>query len=261
MINEGMITVNGKQLFYRQIAPEKAATGRPVLVFLHEGLGSTEQWKDFPETIASLTNCSALVYDRFGYGKSDIKIAPNSPLYMHTEAYVFLPELLEKLEIRNQVILIGHSDGGTIALLFAARFPEQTLAIITECDHVICERITIQGVLGLVNDYQRGRLKKQLALFHGNKTDTLFYGWTGLWLSESGESYSIVETLPKVLVPVLAIQGTLDHFGSTEQLAVKLKHLGGPVQINLLPECGHVPHFQAIKTVTQLMTDFIHRYV
>lgn len=261
MNTEGTIAINGKQLYYKQIAPERAATGKPVLVFLHEGLGSTEQWKDFPETIASITGCAALVYDRFGYGRSEIKIAPNSPLYMHTEAYVFLPELLEKLEIKNQVILIGHSDGGNIALLYAARFPEKAVAVISECDHVICEKITIQGVLSLVNDYQRGRLKKLLALFHGHKTDTLFYGWTGLWLSDSGESYSIVETLPKVLAPVLAIQGTLDHFGSSEQLALKLQHLGGPVQINQLPGCGHVPHFQANATVSDLMTGFILRYV
>ena len=177
---------------------------------------------------------------------------------MHTEAHIFLPELMEKLEIKDKVILIGHSDGGTIALLFAARFPEQTFAVISECDHVICDRITAEGIRNLVFEYEQGALKKMLAKYHGSKTDMLFYGWTGLWLSEEAPVWNILEELLLIRAPLLAIQGKDDQYGSVEQLVAKLRHAGGTVHVSFIPDCGHIPHVEKKEQVEELMTGFIN---
>lgn len=255
----GTIKIQGKEIFYQIINQERREDFKPFLVFLHEGLGSIEQWRDFPQIIATACGLPALIYDRYGYGKSEVKPEPNDEYYMHREASEFLPELLDKLGITGQIIPVGHSDGGTIALLFAAFFPERALAVISECDHVLCEDITIDGVRGVVNDYQKGKLKKLLSAYHGEKTDTLFKSWTGLWLSDKALIWNILHELPKIKSPVLNIQGVNDNYGSVEQMKAKLDHCGGHVQINLLPDCGHVPHYEKKEIVGNLMKEFINR--
>jgi pimeloyl-ACP methyl ester carboxylesterase len=258
---EGYTEIQGRQIWFRLLNFAEDGRDKPLLVFLHEGLGCSDQWRDFPETISEVCGLPALLYDRYGYGRSEIKESPNTSWYMHNEALLFLPDLLEHLGIYRKVILVGHSDGGTIALLFAARFPEKTLAVITECDHVVCEEITVKGVRDVVHAYELGNLKPLLQSWHGDKTDTLFYGWTTLWLSEKGAAWSITDELPKIKAPLLAIQGTLDNYGSTEQLLLKLKLVAGSVQINLLDGCGHVPHHERAEEVALLITGFINRYV
>lgn len=251
------IIINGKKLYYELLNCADPDPGKPLLVFLHEGLGSTAQWKDFPSNLAHSCELPALLYDRYGYGHSEIKTGINLPGYMHDEALIYLPELLDKLGVQQKVILVGHSDGGTIALLFAAAFPERTLAVVSECDHVVCETITGDGVKGVVEAYEKGKLKPMLERYHGVKTDALFYGWTGLWLSDQGSTWSILNELPAVKAPLLAIQGANDHFGSVEQLILKLRHCSGPVQINHLAGCGHVPHHEEPGLVYLLMKEFI----
>ena len=130
------IKVNNKLLYYQLLNTEYRNGSRPVLVFLHEGLGSTAQWKSFPELLSHETGCAALVYDRYGYGQSEALQGVRNEGYMLDEAFVFLPELLEKAGITEKILLIGHSDGGTIALLYASKFTDKTVAVITEADHV-----------------------------------------------------------------------------------------------------------------------------
>ena len=252
------LTVEGKKIWYRIINATPTFHEHPVLVFLHEGLGCSEQWRDFPEVISNRCGMPALVFDRYGYGQSQAKDEPNTGWYMHNEAYKFLPEILEQLGIYHKVILVGHSDGGTIALLFAGRFPEKTLAVVSECDHVMCEEITIRGVQQVVQSYELGQLKPLLQKYHGEKTDSLFYGWTGFWLSDKAKSWDITREVEAVKAPLLAIQGENDGYGSVEQLVVKLRHAKGPVQINLLDGCGHVPHHEQPERVTELMVQFIN---
>jgi pimeloyl-ACP methyl ester carboxylesterase len=257
MMQEIYADILGKRLYARMLNASGAAPGKPWLLFLHEGLGCSEQWRDFPGKLAEACNLPALLYDRWGYGRSDRKTGVNNPDYMHFEAREMLPALLKHLSISAPLILVGHSDGGTIALLFAAAYPDQTMAVISECDHVIGEEITLQGVKALAEGYGKGNLHRLLAAYHGDKTDDLFHGWTGLWLSQKAGEWSIVDQLPGVKAPLLAIQGFTDQYGSVEQLILKLRHCAGPVQINHLEGCGHVPHHEALDEVFALMKNFI----
>lgn len=257
---EAYTLIYGKRLYYKMINPHWRNTGKPLLVFLHEGLGSAAQWKDFPAMLCNATGCPGLVYDRVGYGCSEASDKLWAADFLHDEAFEQLPGLLEKLSVSERVIPIGHSDGGTIALLYAARFPEKTAALISEADHVICEEETQQSIKNLVEKYENGRLKQSLSKIHGKKADALFYGWSGFLLSEEGKQWNIVNHLKQVQCPVLAIQGTNDPFGTRQQLTVKLNHISGNVHIALLNECGHIPHVQKKDEVLPLMTEFIARY-
>lgn len=248
----------GKRLYARVLNSGTAVAGRPWLIFLHEGLGSTEQWRDYPQKLAEAVGLPAMAYDRWGYGRSERKTGINRPDYMHYEAHEMLPSLLDNLGIREQIIPVGHSDGGTIALLFAAAFPEQTYAMISECDHVVGEEVTLKGVRDVAKAYKtKQKLRDMLAQYHGEKTDELFHGWTGLWLSDEAKEWSIVDALGSIVAPLLAIQGTDDQYGSVEQLILKLRHCNGPVQINLLKGCGHIPHHEFRDEVFDLMKQFI----
>ena len=240
---EGFISVSGKQIYYKLVNPHFAVEGKPFLVFLHEGLGCSAQWKDFPYSLSKSLNYPAVLYDRVRYGKSDASEKPFDKNYLHDEAFEYLPVILKKLNINEKIILVGHSDGGTIALLFASKFPEKVLGVISEADHVISEEITRQGIENVVKEYEKGLLKKRLQKYHKEKTDSLVYGWSGFLLSDEGKRWNIVEYLKKIEVPVLAIQGRNDKFGSEMQLALKQQYIKGNVSVSFLDDCGHIPHF------------------
>jgi pimeloyl-ACP methyl ester carboxylesterase len=259
MINRvcNFIRVAGKEIYYEMIFPECRKPGTPFLVFLHEGLGSIRQWKDFPEAIGKKVHCPVLVYDRYGYGRSEAFAESRTSDYLYTEAFVFLPELLNSLQITEKVILIGHSDGGSIALLYASRYSENVLGLITEADHLFCEEITIAGIKKAVIDYKEGKLKSSLLKFHGDKTDSVFYGWRDVWTAEQNKEWNIEHFLPSIICPVLAIQGKDDYYGSEKQLLSKKNNISGPVEIMFIDDCGHIPHFQAIRVVKCKMLSFI----
>ncbi len=252
---EGFIQISNLNVYYKIINPQ--IIDKPYLVFLHEGLGCSEQWKDFPQLLSESLNCPALMFDRLKYGKSDFSNAVVDYNYMHNEAFDVFPKILESLNITRKVILIGHSDGGTISLLFASRYNDKVLAVITEADHVICEEITTGGVRKVVGEYEKGWLKEMLSKYHKEKTDKLFRGWSGFWLSPEAETWSIEEHLKRIKVPVLAIQGKEDRYGSEEQLIVKLKNIEGDVNISFLENCGHIPHHEQRNAVFQKMKAFI----
>ncbi|TVQ91264.1 MAG: alpha/beta hydrolase [Bacteroidetes bacterium] len=255
--SEGLVNVSGKQIYYKKVNPHFAAREKPVLVFLHEGLGCTDQWRDFPDALSKSLNYPAVTYDRVRYGKSDASDKPFDNNYLLDEAFEYLPVILKKLNITEKIILVGHSDGGTIALLFASKFPDRVLAIISEADHVISEDITRQGIENVVKEYEKGPLKKRLQKYHKEKTDSLVYGWSGFLLSEEGKRWSIVEHLKDIEAPVLAIQGRNDKFGSEKQLILKLQHIRSNVSIVFLDDCGHIPHFEKEKQVLHKMKCFI----
>ncbi len=252
-----IIKINSKDIYYELINKNFRRKNIPVLVFLHEGLGSTAQWRNFPEELSQKTNCAALVYDRYGYGKSQAINEYRTSAYMPDEAFIFLPELLKKIAINEKIILVGHSDGGTIALLFASQFQEKTLAVITEADHVICEKITLNGVRKVVKEYENGGLKKLLTKFHQEKTNNMFYSWSNYWLQEEQKNWHIKDYLTSITATVLAIQGKDDRYGSVKQLAVKLEHIKGQLEIIFISDCGHVPHFEAQNEVLNKMSSFI----
>ncbi|MDD3877795.1 MAG: alpha/beta hydrolase [Bacteroidales bacterium] len=257
MTHNGIVKIDNSNLYYKFLNLPARNPSKPILVFLHEGLGSCEQWRDFPESLSMAVNCTALVYDRLGYGQSDSRAKEISSTYMHEEAYFYLPKLLEEIGISEKLILFGHSDGGSIALLFASKFPEKAAGIITECDHVFCEQITVDGVKKISTLFREGKLRKLLLMYHGSKIDLLFQEWSGFWLSEEAKNWNIENILTNITAPILAIQGKNDTYGTVLQLESKLKKINSDIQILYLSNCAHVPHFEQKQKVFDTATNFI----
>ena len=232
------------------------AGAAPVLVFLHEGLGSIGQWRDFPLALARATGLPALIYDRYGYGGSEPLLAPRPPDYLEQEAQFALPELLRACGIQAP-ILIGHSDGASIALLFGTFFPGLPLGIVSEAAHVLIEPISIAGIQTTLKAFESTPLRAQLARHHGDKVEAMFHGWSDVWLSPEYQGWNMCHRLPAITAPVLAIQGEDDAYGSPAQVQAILTGVHGPAQALLIPGCGHVPHFQARAQVLARISTFI----
>jgi pimeloyl-ACP methyl ester carboxylesterase len=226
------------------------------LVFLHEGLGSIAQWRDFPERLCLKTGLPGMVYERGGYGKSDSPERPRTPYYLHEEALDVLPELLHELGIMRPV-LIGHSDGGSIALIFASAFPDRVKAVVTEAAHVFVEDITLEGIRKAAAVYEGTNLREQLQKYHGEKTDAMFRAWSETWLSDEFRSWNLEEYLPGIKCPLLVIQGEDDEYGTPAQVAAIVSKVSGPAEPLIIPGCGHIPHHQAKEKVVEAMANFI----
>jgi pimeloyl-ACP methyl ester carboxylesterase len=250
------IAVLGVNLEVMHIAAPSGRAAMPPIVFLHEGLGSVAMWRDFPQQLCQATAGAGLVYSRRGCGQSDP--VPDvrgqgrlQPDYMHKEAAEVLPELLRLCGIQKP-ILLGHSDGGTIALLHAAQFPTQ--ACIVMAPHLFVEDISIKAITAAREAYETGDLRQRLAKFHAN-VDCAFWQWNDIWLSDAFRSFNIEEECRKITCPLLAIQGHDDPYGTMAQIDA----LGGiehdfVSQIALSPasnlrrvllkleQCGHSPH-------------------
>ncbi len=230
-----------------------------TLVFLHEGLGSVGQWRDFPSLLCEKTGLPALVYDRWGYGKSEPFTLPRPMGYLHDEARLGLPAVLDECGI-GKAILIGHSDGGSISLIHASMRPEGIRAVITEAAHVFVESITLEGIREAVNVYASTDLGKRLARYHGDKTDHVFHGWADTWLSPEFRDWNIEDVLPGVRCPVLIIQGMDDPYGSPAQVKAIERQVSGPAKA-LLVQCGHTPHAEAREEVLEEMARFIREHL
>jgi len=256
------LQVGGRRLRAKAITPPKRdlADGLPVMVFLHEGLGSITQWRDFPRSLVRATGLPALVYDRYGHGQSEALAGPKLPLYLEEEAVIRLPEVLSGCGI-NAPILIGHSDGATIALLYAAAFPKTVLGVVSEAAHVFIEQESIQGIWRTLQAFETTPLREQLARHHGEKVDSMFRGWSNVWLSPGYQDWSMLERLPRIQAPVLAIQGEDDQYGTPAQVHAITNRVAGPSQGLLIPGCAHVPHFQAREKVLAEVTTFVQGLV
>ncbi len=243
-----------------KLIPGSGNHDTPVLVFLHEGLGCIDLWRDFPDQICSATGLKGLIYDRLGHGKSAPLPQRRTPRYLHDEALKYLPPFLEKNKIDNP-FFIGHSDGGTIALLYAAQFPDKTTGLITEAAHVFLEDVTIKGIHRAVELYESGKMKKGLIKFHGDKADALFYGWAHTWLSPEFRTWNIVDELKTITTPSLIIQGVDDEYGTEEQVDAIVRTVKGKSEKLMIPDCGHAPHFQARDVVVKRMVKFIRKLI
>ncbi|MGZ3606744.1 MAG: alpha/beta fold hydrolase [Syntrophales bacterium] len=238
------------------ISPWNKTGNRPALVFLHEGLGSIGQWRDLPEQICVATGCPALVYDRWGHGGSDPLTESRRPCYLHDEALLSLPEVLEQCAI-DKPILIGHSDGGSIAIIYAGTYPQKVAGIITEAAHVFVEDVTVEGIKRAVEIYESTDLKTRLDRFHGSNTDLMFRGWSNIWLSPEFRDWNIENCLPNVTCPLLVIQGKDDEYGTPAQVKAIVGTVVGPVRGLMIDNCGHIPHLQARERVFAEMVSFI----
>jgi len=234
--------------------PGAAAEG--ALVFLHEGLGSIPQWKDFPEALCRATGRRGLVYERWGFGGSERLILPRPRDYLTGEAEAALPEVLDACGIARPV-LVGHSDGASIALLFAAAFPERAAACVSLAAHVFVEDITITGIRGVVARWESGDLRGRLARYHGGNTETMFRGWAETWLRPDFRDWVMVDRLPRVTCPVLVMQGEDDEHGSAAQVTAIAAGVSGRAETALLPGCGHSPHLEAREIVLSRIAAFL----
>ncbi|WP_109852961.1 alpha/beta fold hydrolase [Aquimarina sp. AU58] len=247
-----------KQRLQFSKSPELLAPEKVTVIFLHDSLGCIELWKDFPKQIAKKAGCNILSYDRQGYGKSAPFItSKRNNDYLKEEAYI-LGKIIQNLEVRN-VVLFGHSDGGSIALLTAALFPEKITGIITEGAHVFVEQETINGIKAAVLAYQNTSLKEKLYKYHGNKTEAVFKMWTETWLSESYQSWNIEEYLPKIKCPSLIIQGEKDEYGTLGQVNSIVKNTSGYSEDLLIPDIGHTPHKESTEIVVKNVISFINK--
>lgn len=250
------LDADGHRLAARWLGPP--ADEAPTLVFLHEGLGSIGQWKDFPARLANAAGCGALIYDRFGYGGSDRLEPPyERPVdFMQVEAREVLPSVLDQTGV-HQAILIGHSDGGSIALLAAATLDTRIRGVVTEAAHVFVEPESVASIEEAVIAYRAGDLRDKLARYHGEAVDSAFYGWANTWLQPDFEAFHIEGYLRAITCPVLAIQGVDDAYGTPGQLDMIKAAVSGPVETMLLADCGHAPHHEERDHVLALMTEFV----
>jgi len=199
----------------------------------------------------------ALLYDRYGYGKSEKLTKPHDLDYFEQEALIVLPEVLKILNVKNKLILIGHSDGGTIAMLYASKFSGNVNGVITEATHVFTEDLTLEGIHNAVNMFVKGDFKKFLSDYHGENTESMFYGWANLWLDKNFPNWNIKESLKKIKCPVFAIHGDNDKYGSLAHVNLIKKEVRGPVETLIIKNCSHIPHHQARDFVLGKMKTFI----
>jgi pimeloyl-ACP methyl ester carboxylesterase len=243
-----------------------ADTDGPTLVFLHEGLGSVRMWRDWPSRLCAQLGCAGLVYSRQGYGQSDPvpdvrgpsgqvdgqRYGRLLPDYMHREAFEVLPALLQALDI-NRPVLLGHSDGGTIALLHASRF--EVRGCIVMAPHVMVEPMSLLAIQQARQAFEQGALRERLAPYHAD-VDCAFWQWNEVWLSPAFAGFDIRTDLPGIQAPVLAIQGVDDPYGSLaqiEDIAQAVPH----TRLLTLPACGHSPHRDQPQAVEHAVQDFM----
>lgn len=212
---------------------------RPTLVLLHEGLGSISMWRDFPARVAAATGCPAVVYSRYGYGQSDLLEAPFGVDYMHREALETLPELLAKLGI-ERLILVGHSDGASIALIYAGS-GARIAGLIALAPHVFVEDISVASIAAAKVAFETTELPEKLARHHADPRRT-FYRWHDIWLHPDFRRWNIEAHLAGIRCPVLAIQGADDEYGTMAQVEAIARAVSGPCEVVKLEACGHSPH-------------------
>ncbi|MFZ4401613.1 MAG: alpha/beta fold hydrolase [Bacteroidales bacterium] len=252
--------INGHIINYKLLNKQFFDNENPVLVFLHEGLGSIAQWKLIPQKISDALNLAGIIYDRIGYGLSSERKKVLNTDYLHDEALIYLPELLINLNIHQKVILIGHSDGATISLLFASFFPDKTAGVISEAAHVIIEDLTVNGINNLKTAFSKNpALMKSLQKYHGEKTEKLFNEWIALWLTNEIKTWNIEIELRNVQTNILAIQGDKDEFGSYKQLETIKNLVNSDVEIQFIPNCGHIPHFEKETEVLKRIIGFVNK--
>jgi len=225
---------------------------KPCLVFLHEGLGCTAMWKDFPRRLCAITGYSGLIYD----GLSDALQQKRTLDYLHRYALDELPLVLAQVLAPQQAyILIGHSDGGSIALLHAAQRPERLCGIVTEAAHVFVENVTLDGIRVAEQAYADGKLRG-LSKYHGDKTEQIFKAWSDTWLTPDFAKWNIEEQLPSIVCPALILQGIDDQYGTRRQVDAIVEAVPG-ARMQLLEQCGHTPHQEQATAVLELMNAFI----
>lgn len=226
------------------------------LVFLHEGLGSVSHWKDFPARVANATGSPVTVYSRYGCGNSDLLTEPRDVTYMHGEALHALPDLLAQLHIENP-ILVGHSDGASIALIYAGA-QDHVRGLVLLAPHVFVEDLSVASIAKAKTSFETTNLPEKLARHHRDAART-FWGWNDIWLHPDFRRWNIEAFLPRITCPILAIQGLDDQYGTMAQVKTIARKSGGPVEILPLSECRHSPQRDQAEAVLAAIAGFVER--
>jgi pimeloyl-ACP methyl ester carboxylesterase len=232
----------------------EARSDAPPIVMLHQGLGSLALWKDFPQRLADATGHRVLAYSRLGHGKSDPLAGPHRVDFMHTEALEILPQLLDSLGVHNPV-LFGHSEGGSMALIHAARAHRPVAAVVALAPHVFVERYGLDSIAAARGAYLDGELRAKLARHHDD-IESAFWGWNDIWLHPDFVRWNIEALLPEITCPVLAIQGVDDEYGTMEQLDRLERGVRAARRLELTA-CGHSPHRDQPDAVLGAVTSFL----
>jgi pimeloyl-ACP methyl ester carboxylesterase len=236
-------------------SPDRA----PTLVLLHEGLGCVAMWRDFPQKLAKRTGYGVLVYSRPGYGKSDPVPLPRPLTYMHDEAFGLLPHLLDQARV-GKAILVGHSDGASIATIYAGGrqdFRVRGLALMAP--HFFVEDVSIRSIAAAKEAYDKGDLRERLKRYHGENVDVAFRGWNDAWLDPGFRTWRIDDYVAHVRVPILIVQGKDDQYGTLAQIELAERDAYSPVETAILDRCGHSPHIDRPDATLEAIAEFVHR--
>jgi pimeloyl-ACP methyl ester carboxylesterase len=224
---------------------------RRALVLLHEGLGSVRLWREFPRALAGATGRRVIAFSRYGHGRSERPPAARTPAFFHEEARDVLPELLDQVDA-PEPILVGHSDGGSIALIHAGERPVTGLALLAP--HVVVEDITVKAIRETRRQFEAGPLRERMARHHDDP-DAAFFGWCDVWLDPAFRSWSLEAEARRVTAPTLLIQGADDPYGTLDQIDRIESRVRGPVRRLVVPG-GHSPHLEALERVLAALAEF-----
>jgi pimeloyl-ACP methyl ester carboxylesterase len=249
----GVLTIDGAELEYRLIGPQPHAA--PCTVMLHEGLGSVGLWGEFPERLQQAIGASVFVYSRAGYGASSPVKLPRPLDYMQREARYVLPKLLDAIGFREG-LLVGHSDGASIAVIYAGGTQDHRLrGVVLIAPHVIVEDVSVASIGAIKTAYETTELRTKLARWHRD-VDNAFYGWNGAWLDPAFRAWDISDFLAFIRVPIAVIQGVDDQYGTARQVEIIKDECYCPVEVTMLPEVGHSPHREASEATLQIIAEF-----
>ena len=251
-------TVDNYSIRYQRINVN-TNSNKPIILFLHEALGSITQWKNFPLELCQACDLEGLIYERRGHGYSS-PFDPNNERtskYLEQYALTELPLFLKSLQEKRKIILFGHSDGGSIALLFSSKFPSIVKAQIVLAAHVFVEEITLEGIHPMKQLFETTSFKEKLSKHHKENTIPVFYAWYNTWLSAHYRNWNIEKQTKNNTTPSLIIQGTNDKYGSEAQVDSIMKSLGNNPKKLMLPNCGHSPHLEAKEETISNTVHFI----
>ena len=253
------VNLSGIRLFTRKLVPEgdQKDKEKPIVIFLHEGLGSVEQWRNFPEKFLEKCSLPVLLYDRLGYGKSSPREGKRGLDYIHQEE-TLLEKLIQKLSVKKYYLL-GHSEGGSLALIHAARHPQDLLKVITLSANTQEEACITPGIENVRKLYEKpgSKLKKALQKYHGTRCDDVFYAWCNTWTADFFQSWNIKAELGKIEIPVLAFHGCSDQYTSLQQIENIRQLVPSKKEIHLLDQCSHHPHFDHPEEVLRIIRAFL----
>ncbi len=236
-------------------APDRA----PTIVMLHEGLGCVALWRDFPEQLAERTGCGVFVYSRAGYGASDPIDLPRPLTYMEDEAKQVVPALLDEIGFQRG-ILLGHSDGASIAAVYAGSIEDHRVrGVVLFAPHFFTEELGLTSIAAAGEAYETGDLRSRLERYHGTNVDCAFHGWHQAWLAPGFRGWDILDSVAHIRVPILIVQGRSDEYGTLAQIDKAVEAAYCPVETLILDECGHAPHLDQSEATLNETAAFIER--